>query len=178
MCFRLALLHSTAFIFFLYHLPSSSSCSVVEAVSSNIILWNAGDRWLVTFNVTKTKLLYFNRHRDPLWHHCGDVIELPEEISFRLFGLTFTPSMDWKPYIQSIVKAASRKMCSLYWVQHFLTLESIWYLYKSTILPCMECCSHIWGGAPRSHGLDLVDSVQKHVVSLVCFEKPSHTVCC
>ena len=32
MCFRLALLHSTTFIFFLYH----SSCSVVEAVSSNV----------------------------------------------------------------------------------------------------------------------------------------------
>ena len=36
MCFRLALLRSTTFIFFLYRSPSSSSCSVVEAVSSNI----------------------------------------------------------------------------------------------------------------------------------------------
>ena len=35
-CFRLALLHSTTFIFFIYHSPSSSSCFVVEAVSSNI----------------------------------------------------------------------------------------------------------------------------------------------
>ena len=34
-CFHLALLHSTTFIFFLYHSPSSF-CSVVEAVSSNI----------------------------------------------------------------------------------------------------------------------------------------------
>ena len=29
----------------------------------------------------------------------------------------------------------------------------------------MEYCSHIWGGAPRSHGLDLVDRVQKRVGS-------------
>ena len=35
MCFRLALLHSTTNIFFLYRSPSSSSCSVDEAVSSN-----------------------------------------------------------------------------------------------------------------------------------------------
>ena len=34
-------------------------------------------------------------------------IALPEETSFRLLGLTFTPSMDWKPHIQSIAKAAS-----------------------------------------------------------------------
>ena len=36
MCFPLALLHSSSFIFFLHLLPSSSSCTVVEAVSSNI----------------------------------------------------------------------------------------------------------------------------------------------
>ena len=36
MSFHLALLHSTTYIFFLYCSLSSSSCSVVEAVSSNI----------------------------------------------------------------------------------------------------------------------------------------------
>ena len=36
MCFRLALMHSTTYIFFLYRSPSTPSCSVVEAVSSNI----------------------------------------------------------------------------------------------------------------------------------------------
>ena len=52
---------------------------------------------------------------------------------------------------------------SLYRVQHFLTPESILYLYKSTIRPCMEYCSHIWGGDPRCHGLDLLDRVHKWV---------------
>ena len=94
-------------------------------------------------------------------------IELPEKTSFRLLGLTFTRSMDWKPYIQSIATAASRNVGSLYRAQRSLTPGSILYLYKSTIRPCMEYCSHIWGGAPRSHGLDLLDQVQKQVVSLV-----------
>ena len=31
----------------------------------------------------------------------------------------------------------------------------------------MEYCCHIWGGAPRSQGLDLLDRVQKQVVNLV-----------
>ena len=75
--------------------------------------------------------------------------------------------MDLKPYIQSIDKAASRKVGSLYMAQHFLTPESILYMYKSTIWSCMEYCSHIWGGAPRSHGLNLLAIVQKRVVSLV-----------
>ena len=31
----------------------------------------------------------------------------------------------------------------------------------------MEYCSDIWGGAPRFHGLDLLDRVHKQVVRLV-----------
>ena len=123
----------------------------------------------MTFNATKTKLLSFNRHRDPpLVPVEMNSIELPEEIIFLLLGLTFARCMDWKPYIQSIVKAVSRKVDSLYWVQLFLTPESILYLYKSTIWPCMEYCSHIWDDVARFHGLGLLlDRVQKQVVSLV-----------
>ena len=76
--------------------------------------------------------------------------------------------MDWKIYIESIAKAASRKVGPLYRAQHFLTPESTLYLYKYTIWPCMEYCPHIWGGAPRSHRLDLLDRMQKWVVRLVC----------
>ena len=131
-----------------------------------IVGW--GERWLVAFNATRTKLFSFNSHRDPLLVHVvTNGIELPEETSFRLLGLTFTRSMYWKPYIQSIAKAASRKVGSLHRAHHFLTPESILYLYKSTIRPYMEYCSQIWGGAPSSHGLDLLDRVQKRVVSLV-----------
>ena len=49
----------------------------------SIVEW--GDRWLATFNATETKLLSFNRHRDPLLVHVEmNGIELPEETSFRL----------------------------------------------------------------------------------------------
>ena len=57
-----------------------------------------GDRWLITFNATKTKLLSFNRYIDPLLVPVEmNGIKLPEETSFRLLGLTFTRPMDWKP---------------------------------------------------------------------------------
>ena len=72
------------------------------------------DRWLVTFNATKTKLLSFNRQRDPLLVPVEmNGIELPEETSLHLLDLNFTISMDWKPYVQSIAKAASRNVGSL-----------------------------------------------------------------
>ena len=127
-----------------------------------------GDRWIMTYTVTKTQLLSFNRHGNPLLVPVEmNGVELPEETSFRLLGLTVTRSMDWKPYIQSIAKSASRKVDTLYRAQRFLTPESILYLYKSTIRPCMEYSSHIWGDAPRSHGLDLLHRVQNRVVRLV-----------
>ena len=111
---------------------------------------------------TKMKLFSFDRHRlDPLLVPVEmNGIELTEETSFHLLGLTFSQSMDSKSYIQSIAKAASRKVGFIYRTQHFLTPESILYWYKSTILPCMECCSHIWGGTPRSHRLALLESVE------------------
>ena len=36
LCFRLALLHSVSYFFFLYRSPSSSLCTVFDAISSNI----------------------------------------------------------------------------------------------------------------------------------------------
>ena len=131
-----------------------------------IVEW--GEKWLVSFNATKTKLLSFNRHREsgliPL--KMND-IELPESSSFRLLGLVFTPKLDWKPYVQSIAKQASKRVGSLFRSQRYLTPESILYLYKATIRPCMEYCSHIWGGAPQSGCLDLLDRVQRRLVNLI-----------
>ena len=36
LCFRLALLHSMSYFFFLYRSPSSSLCTVFDSISSNI----------------------------------------------------------------------------------------------------------------------------------------------
>ena len=36
MCFRLSLLHSTSYLFFLYRSPSNQDCSVIDTISDNI----------------------------------------------------------------------------------------------------------------------------------------------
>ena len=51
----------------------------------------------------------------------------------------------------------------------FLSCEVSLYLYKSTILPCMEYCYHIWAGAPSCY-LDLLDiSYKKGCARLLVF---------
>ena len=154
----------TLFLFFINDLPDEVLSRIGIYADDTTLYFSLGKsyffrRWnqlvnlrLVTFNATKTELLSFNCHKELLLAPAEmNGIELPEENSFRLLGLTFTRSMDWKPYIQCIAKAASRKVGSIYRAQRFLTTESILYLYKSTIRPSMVYCSHIWGGAPRSH---------------------------
>ena len=87
----------------LFFFEKVESAGELELDLRSIVEW--GDRWYVTFNATKTELLSFNRHRDPLLVPVEmHVIELPEETSFRLLGLTFTPSMDWKPYIYKYIQ--------------------------------------------------------------------------
>ena len=50
-CFRLALLHSVSYLFFLYRSPSSSLCMVFDSVSSNInvVLWFTRSTHLLIF---------------------------------------------------------------------------------------------------------------------------------
>ena len=48
----------------------------------------------------------------------------------------------------------------------FLFPEVALYLYKSTILPCMEYCCHVWAGAPNCY-LDLLDKLQKRICRIV-----------
>ena len=72
----------------------------------------------------------------------GSVLE--EKQYFKILGLTFSSKLDWGSHIISIAKTPSRKIGALVWSVKFLAL----YLYKSTIHPCLECCCHIWAGAP------------------------------
>ena len=92
--------------------------------------------------------------------------ELPECDSFRMLGLNFCGNFKWTSYIQSIAKAAIKKIGSLYRAREYLTPISILYLYKATIRPCIEYCCHLWAGAPASL-LNLLDRIQKRVCNLI-----------
>ena len=82
-----------------------------------------------------------------------------------MLGLTVSCKLDWGSYIISIAKTSARKIGALIWSMIFLSLEVALYLYKSTIQPCMEYCSHVWAGAPSCYLLDkeLLDKLQKQI---------------
>ena len=94
----------------------------------------------------------------------GSVLE--EKTSFKMLGLTFSSNLDWGSYIISIAKTASKKIGALIRSMKILSPEVALYLYKSTILSCMEYCCHVWAGAPCCY-LELLDRLQKRICRTV-----------
>ena len=73
---------------------------------------------------------------------------LEEKSSFKVLESTFFSKLDWGSYIISIAKTASKKIGALIRSMKFLSPEDALHLHKSIIRPCMECCCHVWAGAP------------------------------
>ena len=83
-----------------------------------------------------------------------------------MLGLTFSCKLDWGSYIISVVKTASKEIGALIRSMKFLSPEVALYLLKFTIRPCMECCCHVWAGAPSCY-LELLDKLQKQICRTV-----------
>ena len=111
-----------------------------------------GRKWLVDFNAGKTQLVSFDRSNNT------DAIDvkmdgsvLEEKSSFKMLGLTFSSKLDYDSYIISVAKTASKKIGALICSTKFLSPENSLYLFKSTALPCMEYCCHVWAGDPSCY---------------------------
>ena len=78
----------------------------------------------------------------------------------RTYGLTFSSKLDWGSHIISIAKTASKRIGALIRSLKFFSPVVALYLYKSTILSCMEYYCHVWVGAPSCY-LELLDKLQK-----------------
>ena len=126
-----------------------------------------GRKWLIDFNAGKTQLVLFYRS-----NNAGNIDvkmdgSVPgKKLSFKMLGLTFSSKLDQGYYIVSITRTASKKIGALIRSMKFLSPEVALYLYKSTIRPCMECCCHVWAGAPSCY-LELLDKLQKRICRTV-----------
>ena len=108
-----------------------------------------GRKCLVDFNAGKIQLVLFDQSNNTGAIDIKmDGAVLEEKSSFKMLGLTFSSKLDCGSYIISIAKTASKIIGALIHSMKFLYPEVALYLYKSTIRPCIECCCHVWAGAP------------------------------
>ena len=66
--------------------------------------------------------------------------------------------MSWRNHIEGIAKSASRKLGVLFRCRNFFSPAELLQLYVGLIRPCMEYCSHVWGGSPYTRLLDRVEA--------------------
>ena len=118
MCFRLALLHSTTFIFFLYRSPSSSPCSVVEAVSSNI------DKTLILqpfanimvcgdFNVHNTEWFCHSHTTDVAGLFCQEFTMVQDLTQIVDFPTRIPDRDDHQPYLLDLFLCSNPDSCTV-----------------------------------------------------------------
>ena len=74
--------------------------------------------------------------------------------------------MDCCTFFIFIAKCAPKKIWTLICCKKFLSPDLALYLHKSMTQPCMECCCHIWAGAPSCY-LKLLDQLQKQICRTV-----------
>ena len=142
--------------------------NLVNSLESDLSQVNAwADKWHISLNSTKTKVLSVNRYKNsevtPITMS-GETLQ--ESTSFRLVGLTISKDLTWNKYITAIAKKASMKVGTLYRAKGYLSQECILHLYKSLIRPSMEYCCHIWAGAPPTV-LNLLDRIQRRVANII-----------
>ena len=130
--------------------------SELESDLRDTVDW--GRKWLVDFNAGKTLVLFDVPDNTVAINVKMDGSVFEEKSSFKMLGLTFSSKLDWGSCFISIAKTASKKSGALIRSMKFPSPEVALHLYKSSIQPYMEYCSHIWIGAPNCY-LELLDQL-------------------
>ena len=82
-----------------------------------------------------------------------------------MLALIFSFKLDRSSYI-NIAKTLSKKIGVLICSMNFFSPEVVLYLYKSTVIPCMEYCCHVWVGALSCYS-ELLDKLQNWICRTV-----------
>ena len=131
--------------------------SAVNADLGSISSW--GSLNLVKFNASKTQFLPISLSTTTSDYDIvfdNNVIQPLNSIN--ILGINISSNLSWRQHISEIAKSASKKLGVLFRCRKYFSSEQLLQLYVGLIRPCMEYCSHIWGGSPFTALLDRVES--------------------
>jgi hypothetical protein len=124
-----------------------------------------GNRNDVKFNPNKTKVIMINLLRTPLDPELKmKGVRLGLEDHLDVLGIEITQSLSWKSHILSLVGSAARKLGALSRTTQFFTARQLAEIYRANIRPCLEYCSHIWGGSSSVWMLEKVDRRARRLI--------------
>jgi hypothetical protein len=138
---------------------AESRLRISQSISDDLVKvsqWGADN--LVKFNTSKTQLFSVSRARsspDFNVEFGADTLDLSDSVN--ILGLTFNSSMSWFSHISNLARSASKKISALFKVRQYFTDEQLLAIYKGYIRPCIEYCSHVWGGSSATRLLERVE---------------------
>ena len=138
-------------------LSRTETISSLETDLTSVVSWGAAN--MVKFNSLKTKFLPISlSHSDHVRDLQFENNLITPSNSIDILGLNISSNLSWRPHISKIAKAASQKLGMLFRLRSYFTPVQLLQIWKGLIRPCLEYCSHVWGGSSSTHLLDRVES--------------------
>jgi hypothetical protein len=138
-------------------------------------LSNWANKWLVTFNATKTVYLKISRKVNPAPHPIlrlnGEIIK--EVFTHKHLGLTFNRTLTWSDHISSLSTRAAQCVGLLRRICRDVPRECLEILYKYMIRPLLEYGDIIFDGSADKQLLKL-ENVQRQA-AITCTGAYKHT---
>ena len=113
----------------------------------------------VNFNASKTCFIPISLSNLPSDYSISfENVEIAPLTSVNILGLEISANLSWRNHIEGIAKSASKKLGVLFKCRSFFSSAELLQLYVGLIRPCVEYCSHVWGGSPYTRLLDRVEA--------------------
>jgi hypothetical protein len=140
--------------------------NVSQSISNDLSLihqWGIANH--VSFNSTKTQLLPISMANvPPLFQVNFMGTPLPPSDDINLLGLSFNREMSWRSHISDLTRAASKKLGALFRIRSFFQPSQLSRIYAGCIRPCIEYCSHVWGGSRSTAMLTNIDRRARRLI--------------
>jgi hypothetical protein len=133
------------------------------------------NKWLVTFNPSKTVFLQVSRKLNPAPKPIliMNGTKIKEVTSHKHIGLTINQTLTWSDHISQVVHKASKCIGLLQRISRDVPRQCLETLYKSMILPIMEYGDIIYDGSADLH-LKRLEGIQRKA-ALSCTGAYRHT---
>ena len=122
--------------------------------------------WAMTFNHSKTNLMFFSNHANPRpVHFAGSPLEYVD--THRHLGFTISNSLSYSPHVDTVCrKVASQVFLLKRLAQRSNTRSILLQTYKSFILPLLEYASPIWAATTITDQLRL-ERLQRRAMRII-----------
>ena len=142
--------------------------SAADALNSDISkISNWANKWLVTFNPSKSASVLFSRKLNrPL--HPPLIMEnqrIEETEQHKHLGLTFSNNCSWHSHIEQIKNKAWKRIAILRKLKFQLDRKSLEIIYLSFIRPLLEYADVVWDDCNRIDKIEL-DKIQNEAARI------------